>query len=149
AEEREGALMLETITSYVAVGDSFSEGLMDPDPHGEDRYRGWADRLALMLTESAVGSPDVSYANLAIRGRLLDRIIDEQIPRALEIRPDLVSLCAGGNDCLRDRKSTRLNSSHVSISYAVFCLKKKTQLGPTGSATITSYLKASRTIWTR
>src|SRR5438067_3878719 len=28
-----------------------------------------------------------------------------------------------------DRKSTRLNSSHVSISYAVFCLKKKTPLG--------------------
>src|SRR5438067_8644350 len=28
-------------------------------------------------------------------------------------------------DSLRDRKSTRLNSSHVSISYAVFCLKKK------------------------
>src|SRR5207249_12034668 len=27
----------------------------------------------------------------------------------------------------RDRKSTRLNSSHVSISYAVFCLKKKTR----------------------
>src|SRR5699024_12190655 len=29
----------------------------------------------------------------------------------------------------RDRKSTRLNSSHVSISYAVFCLKKKTRFG--------------------
>src|SRR5437868_10558332 len=28
----------------------------------------------------------------------------------------------------RDRKSTRLNSSHVSISYAVFCLKKKTNI---------------------
>src|SRR5271165_2527383 len=27
--------------------------------------------------------------------------------------------------CLEDRKSTRLNSSHVKISYAVFCLKKK------------------------
>src|SRR6266496_5572255 len=27
--------------------------------------------------------------------------------------------------CRRDRKSTRLNSSHVEISYAVFCLKKK------------------------
>src|SRR5438067_3560561 len=27
--------------------------------------------------------------------------------------------------CAEDRKSTRLNSSHVSISYAVFCLKKK------------------------
>src|SRR5437868_9928631 len=33
-----------------------------------------------------------------------------------------------GHKCLlgEDRKSTRLNSSHVSISYAVFCLKKKT-----------------------
>src|SRR2546426_9031130 len=35
----------------------------------------------------------------------------------------------GGPDCLgapeRDRKSTRLNSSHLVISYAVFCLKKK------------------------
>src|SRR5690625_5996848 len=28
---------------------------------------------------------------------------------------------------LKDRKSTRLNSSHVAISYAVFCLKKKIQ----------------------
>src|SRR5690242_18093529 len=33
-------------------------------------------------------------------------------------RPDLARLA-------RDRKSTRLNSSHMSISYAVFCLKKK------------------------
>src|SRR5690349_24128505 len=33
---------------------------------------------------------------------------------------------AGGVDCASDRKSTRLNSSHVESSYAVFCLKKKT-----------------------
>src|SRR5690625_6951643 len=32
---------------------------------------------------------------------------------------------ARGGDAGRDRKSTRLNSSHVAISYAVFCLKKK------------------------
>src|SRR3989454_1725572 len=31
-------------------------------------------------------------------------------------------------DCIRDRKSTRLNSSHLVISYAVFCLKKKNRL---------------------
>src|SRR5699024_12149693 len=31
----------------------------------------------------------------------------------------------GSNRIFKDRKSTRLNSSHVSISYAVFCLKKK------------------------
>src|SRR5207249_12263772 len=33
--------------------------------------------------------------------------------------------CAPGDQDVGDRKSTRLNSSHVSISYAVFCLKKK------------------------
>src|SRR3712207_8371692 len=32
---------------------------------------------------------------------------------------------AKGNDRISDRKSTRLNSSHANISYAVFCLKKK------------------------
>src|SRR5207249_7870190 len=39
-----------------------------------------------------------------------------------ETRPQAEEVGAGGG---RDRKSTRLNSSHVSISYAVFCLKKK------------------------
>src|SRR3712207_8479975 len=34
----------------------------------------------------------------------------------------------GGVERLRDRKSTRLNSSHANISYAVFCLKKKHHL---------------------
>src|SRR6266478_2832183 len=34
--------------------------------------------------------------------------------------------------CRRDRKSTRLNSSHSQISYAVFCLKKKKQLARVG-----------------
>src|SRR3712207_6899119 len=34
----------------------------------------------------------------------------------------------GRGDFARDRKSTRLNSSHANISYAVFCLKKKTTL---------------------
>src|SRR5439155_23491481 len=40
----------------------------------------------------------------------------------------LVTKFAGGRDAFdraQDRKSTRLNSSHVAISYAVFCLKKK------------------------
>src|SRR2546427_6917604 len=32
---------------------------------------------------------------------------------------------AGGGETVQDRKSTRLNSSHSQISYAVFCLKKK------------------------
>src|SRR3712207_7159198 len=42
-------------------------------------------------------------------------------------RPVARRPCAwgGGGRCAGDRKSTRLNSSHANISYAVFCLKKK------------------------
>src|SRR5690606_26851779 len=60
-------------------------------------FRGWADRLAEMLAKD---NPGFSYANLAIRGKTLRQIIDEQLPVALEARPDLVTVCAGGNDVI-------------------------------------------------
>lgn len=81
--------------SFVAIGDSFTEGLNDALPDGS--FRGWADRLAEILAE---GRGDFRYANLALRGKMLDEIIDEQIPAALEFRPELVALCAGGNDII-------------------------------------------------
>src|SRR2546422_2479209 len=55
---------------------------------------------------------------------LSTRAVDRQAYRALSIGRD----DAGNHGCVtrnRDRKSTRLNSSHGYISYAVFCLKKK------------------------
>ncbi|GGO74905.1 SGNH/GDSL hydrolase family protein [Nonomuraea cavernae] len=82
--------------SFVALGDSFTEGLNDVGPDG--RYRGWADRVAERL---AADDPAFRYANPAVRGRLLDQIVTEQVPVAVEMAPDLVSLCAGGNDLLR------------------------------------------------
>jgi lysophospholipase L1-like esterase len=85
---------------YVALGDSFTEGLNDADPDRPGEYRGWADRLAGHLAAAAPGH-DVEYANLAIRGRLVREILDEQLPVALAARPDLVSLVGGGNDLLR------------------------------------------------
>jgi lysophospholipase L1-like esterase len=81
---------------YVAIGDSFSEGLGDPHPDGG--WRGWADRTAEGL---AAHTPGFAYANLAIRGRLLDSIINDQLPAAIEMNPDLVSMSGGGNDMLR------------------------------------------------
>src|SRR5690242_21215317 len=45
----------------------------------------------------------------------------EQVGDNWQLAPELRSMVH-----FRDRKSTRLNSSHMSISYAVFCLKKKT-----------------------
>jgi lysophospholipase L1-like esterase len=84
------------IGSFVAVGDSFTEGLDDPDPGGG--FRGWADRVAAAL---AGLEQRFRYANLAVRGKLLDQVVTEQVPRAAEMAPDLVSLAAGGNDILR------------------------------------------------
>ena len=83
------------ISAYVAIGDSFTEGLHDPGPGGG--YLGWADRVAGVLSARR---PGFRYANLAIRGKLLDQVIAEQLPPAVEMAPDLVSLAAGGNDIL-------------------------------------------------
>jgi lysophospholipase L1-like esterase len=88
---------------YVALGDSFTEGMCDPAPAGQQNpWRGWADRLAESLAARAQSRDEpFDYANLAIRGRLLPQIIDEQVPVALAMRPDMVSLIGGGNDVLR------------------------------------------------
>ncbi|WP_460367545.1 SGNH/GDSL hydrolase family protein [Actinocorallia lasiicapitis] len=87
---------MSEIRSYVALGDSFSEGLNDPGVDG--RFRGWADRVAEHLDKER---PGVRYANLAVRGKLLGQIAAEQVPVAVEMRADLVSISAGGNDMLR------------------------------------------------
>jgi lysophospholipase L1-like esterase len=84
------------IGSFVAIGDSFTEGLNDPLPDGG--FRGWADRVAAVLAERV---PGFRYANLAVRGKLLAEVIAEQLPRAVDMAPDLVSVAAGGNDILR------------------------------------------------
>ncbi|HXD62757.1 MAG TPA: SGNH/GDSL hydrolase family protein [Lacisediminihabitans sp.] len=83
---------------YVAIGDSFTEGIGDPEPKSPGGFRGWADRVAEVLGEA---TDDFAYANLAIRGRLLQQILDEQIEPALRLRPDLVTISAGGNDIIR------------------------------------------------
>ncbi|ADG73596.1 lipolytic protein G-D-S-L family [Cellulomonas flavigena DSM 20109] len=90
-------------TRYVACGDSFSEGLWDA-PDGQDApLRGWADQLASHLSRrrTAAGREPLEYANLAVRGRLMRPILTEQVPAALELGPDLVSIIGGGNDILR------------------------------------------------
>ncbi|MEV0424917.1 SGNH/GDSL hydrolase family protein [Micromonospora sp. NPDC050495] len=83
--------------SFVAVGDSFTEGMDDAYPDGT--YRGWADLVATRLAAEA--GPDFGYANLAIRGRLFPNIVAEQVPAAVAMKPDLISFAAGGNDVLR------------------------------------------------
>ncbi len=89
---------MQGVGSFVAIGDSFTEGYGDHYPDGS--CQGWADRFARHLAASA---PGLTYANLAIRGKLLRQIITEQVPVAIALQPDLISLAAGGNDLLRPK----------------------------------------------
>ncbi len=83
---------------YVALGDSTTEGLEDPDPAGG--FRGWADRLAERLARH---NPELLYANLAIRGRKTAQIRAEQLAPAVAMAPDLASIVGGINDILRPK----------------------------------------------
>ncbi len=83
---------------YVALGDSSTEGLNDPD--GRGGYRGWADRLAERV---AAAGGDLHYANLAVRGRRTRQILETQLEPALAMRPDLVTLFSGTNDVVARR----------------------------------------------
>ncbi|MFD3413527.1 SGNH/GDSL hydrolase family protein [Streptomyces cyaneofuscatus] len=85
-------------TSLVAVGDSFTEGMSDLLPDGT--YRGWADVLASRL---ASRSPGFRYANLAVRGKLISQIVDEQVGAAAAMQADVVTLVGGLNDTLRPK----------------------------------------------
>lgn len=92
--------MAHSYSSYIAVGDSFTEGYGDDLPDGTQR--GWADFVALGLALASAPAT-VTYANLAIRGRKLAPIVGEQLDAALTQRPQLLSLNGGGNDLMRPR----------------------------------------------
>jgi lysophospholipase L1-like esterase len=85
---------------FVAIGDSFTEGVGDGDANRPNGVRGWADRVAEVL---ATRTDDFGYANLAVRGRTMRPILDQQLGPALALAPDLVTVYAGGNDLIRPR----------------------------------------------
>jgi lysophospholipase L1-like esterase len=82
---------------FVVIGDSYTEGVGDPEPRSQGGLRGWADRVAEELSD---GQPDFAYANLAVRGMLLGQILDRQLAPALALKPDLIGMSGGGNDVI-------------------------------------------------
>ncbi|PPS76604.1 MULTISPECIES: SGNH/GDSL hydrolase family protein [Streptomyces] len=79
---------------FVALGDSLTEGV--GDPVGDGAWRGWAALLAEGLAGERVG-----FTNLAVSGSQTRDVLERQLPAALELRPDLVSVVVGVNDTLR------------------------------------------------
>ncbi len=110
---RIAAMAVPDFRRFVALGDSTTEGLDDPypgHPLGEEVYRGWADRLAERLART---NPGLSYANLAIRGRLIGGIREEQLEPALAMEPDLASVVGGVNDVLRPKYDPDVVAGHM------------------------------------
>jgi lysophospholipase L1-like esterase len=101
---------------YVAIGDSQTEGLWD----GNDSagLKGFADRLAAIIDSHY---PGVVYANLAVRGRRICDLLEHQLPQALAMRPDLITVCIGMNDVTRpgpffDSALAELDDLHAQLA---------------------------------
>lgn len=95
---------------FVAIGDSFTEGVGDELPDG--RVRGWAD-IAAQGWADATDQP-IQYANFAIRGKLAWPIIEQQLEPALALNPTHLSFNGGGNDMLRPRT----NVEHIADTFS-------------------------------
>lgn len=111
---------------YVALGDSGTEGIGD-DPHPDGSERGWADRLAKVLAER---NPDLLYANLAVRGRKVAEVHEQQLAPALALEPDLATVVAGTNDILRRRFDLDASLLHIEAMLRSLCA--------TGSVVVTA-----------
>lgn len=96
---------------YVAIGDSSTEGLEDPD--GQGGYRGWADRLAQHIADAQTGP--LEYANLAIRGLKMHEIRTRQLAPALDMSPDLLTVFGGVNDVI----GTRVDFEMLRAEYVI------------------------------
>ncbi|GAA5101038.1 hypothetical protein GCM10025760_39140 [Microbacterium yannicii] len=98
-----GAAVRPRWSRYVALGDSLTEGLCDTSRMPAGQHRGWADRLAQLLAHESSEAGPFRYANLAVRSRRVRHLTAEQLPQALALRPDLVSILMGANDLVGRR----------------------------------------------
>lgn len=87
----------------VALGDSITEGLCDASRMPAGQYRGWTDRLAQLLAHASGAGAPFRYANLAVRSRRVQHLVEEQLPHALALRPDLAAVLIGANDLVGAR----------------------------------------------
>jgi lysophospholipase L1-like esterase len=110
---------------YVAIGDSQTEGLWDGDDSAG--LAGFADRLAQRIDEL---SPGLMYANLAVRSRRIRDVLDDQLPTALAMRPDLVTVCVGMNDVTRPGRMFATAMADLDELYA--------QLAASGATVVTT-----------
>jgi phosphatidylinositol alpha 1,6-mannosyltransferase len=79
------------------------------------QYRGWSDRLAQLLAHAGSGGAPFRYANLAIRSKRIRHLMLEQLPAALALKPDLVSVFMGANDLVGRAEDARTLARHLEV----------------------------------
>lgn len=132
--------VVDTFHRYVAIGDSATEGLEDPDPRGG--YRGWADRLAMILSAHNETDTPIRYANLAIRGQVISEVRALQFDPGMAMKPDLLTLTGGVNDCLGIAPDFDAITAHLTAMFSeargsgatvmTFSLPDPTSINPLG-----------------
>jgi lysophospholipase L1-like esterase len=97
---------------FVALGDSLTEGVGDPVGDG---LRGWA----ALLADGLAGPPrGVEFHKLAVSGAVTRDVLERQLPGALALRPDVVSVLVGVNDTLRCAFDIRAVAARLDTVYA-------------------------------
>src|SRR5260221_12677393 len=103
---------------------------MHEQSHVHDAYQGAANGIFFFFNDTATteiytlslhDALPISCPGRGLQARQVDAEPDPGAPRPVRHHGQV----SGGRTVLGDRKSTRLNSSHTVISYAVFCLKQK------------------------
>lgn len=108
-------------TRFAALGDSITEGWCDPVVGSGEPWFGWADRLALEIDRhqrSRGATRRLEFANLAVRGRRVRHVVEDQIPAAIAMRADLVSVLIGGNDLGSLRPDPDALAAHLETGIA-------------------------------
>ncbi len=110
-----GAMGYRTWARYVALGDSITEQTREPAIGAVDHWHGWASRLATILDGDArLDGRRVEFTNLARHGERVRNVVDSQVPRAVAIRPDLVSILIGNRDLASRRADPDALAAHLS-----------------------------------
>jgi lysophospholipase L1-like esterase len=125
AEELSPDAYERRLSLYVALGDSFTAGT------GCAPGEAWPERLAAALRDR---SPSLELQNLAVEGATSSQVLD-QLPRALELEPDLVTLVCGANDVLR---STRPDPQLYGANLATMVMRLQKALPGVRIVTATS-----------
>src|SRR5437667_9916737 len=105
------------IPAFVTMAIYYGQSVQDGAPLEWERFTAIAIFLIASLSDGLDGYVARRYNQRSSLGVILDPIADKGL-----LLSGIITLSISN---WRDRKSTRLNSSHITISYAVFCLKKK------------------------